>query len=170
MIDIDDGSNWVKLSVAMSSVQDTMAMVETQYLCRLNSRLNGLEVALLPLDDTDIHGHLLQGERLTEIAGQSWLWVLGAYEVFRRAKTRLGVQPEFKVLSDEISEIRMVLAKQEARSAKPDTWQRPKHIMTTADRAFGWGYWNRCREECQFIRAEFAARWLEFGAAYIVPR
>ena len=68
---------------------------------------------------------------LTEIGALSWLWVLGAYEVFRRAKNRGGGlvrDPTFQSLNGEISEIRMVLAKQEARF-RSDLKQVPKILQ-----------------------------------------
>jgi hypothetical protein len=169
MVDVNDRKNWVRLSMAMASIRDTMAMVEVQFLCRLNFQLTCLEARLMSPEDFDANPDMSQAERLAEVGGQSWLWVLGAYEVFRRAKTRIGSHPAFTLLSNEISEIRMVLAKQEARSAKPDTWQRPKHLLTAGTHSYGWGYWNRHGDECKFIRADFAKCWLEFGEAYVVP-
>ncbi len=169
MVDIFDKKLWVKLSLAMSSSRDTMAMVEVQHLCGANARLVKLESLVPTLTNVmDAQGCMPQAECVTEIGGQSWLWVLGAYEVIRRAKTRLQGDAEFKAISDDISEIRIVLAKQEARS-NPDLWQRPQHFYTSENCHFGWQYWNRRAEECRFVRAEFAMRWLEYGSKFVPP-
>jgi hypothetical protein len=86
----NDREAWVKLSVVMSAKYDPLSMPEVQQLCALNLQLCEREARLAPLvgaslPDTDA---LAVSFQFTEIGALSWLWVLGAYEVFRRAKHR----------------------------------------------------------------------------------
>jgi hypothetical protein len=165
-----DRKAWVKLSVVMSAKDDPLSMPEVQQLCALDLQLCEQEARLAPfvgasLPDTDA---LAVSFQLTEIGALSWLWVLGAYEVFRRAKNRGGgflQGTELHSLNEQISEIRIVLAKRCAR-ANDKVRQMPK-ILLSRDGAVGWGFWDRRLNERQFFRAPFAERWItsvaEFG-------
>ena len=155
---------WIKLSVAMSSADDPLSMPEVQQLGRLNETLLIKEAQGTKLfraqqnpDDMLHHGFLMD-----EVRAASWLWVLGAYEVFRRAKNRRhGVigAPEFNRLNEAISEIRIVLAKREARGSNGKIRQLPAAILG-ADGAVGWAYWDRGGQRQLFFRAHFAALWI----------
>ena len=138
-------------------------MPEVQQLCALNLQLREREARLAAIRRVPLPGPqmVMVSPELTEIGALSWLWVLGAYEVFRRAKNCGGGlvrDPTFQSLNGEISEIRMVLAKQEARF-RSDLKQVPK-ILQSRDGAFGWGYWDRSLKERQFFRAQFAETWI----------
>ena len=154
---------WITLSIAMSSEADPLSVPEVQQLGRLDSNLAAQERLALEVfrtrqsnDDTLRHGFLIG-----DILGGSWLWVLGAYEVFRRAKNRregVTATPEFASLNEQISEIRIVLAKREARS-NGKVKQLPGALFSP-EGAVGWRYWDRHGHEQRFYRATFAAAWL----------
>ena len=158
-----EGEAWVRLSVMFSSKDDPLSMPEVQQLGSLSLELSERERRLsveLAEATSPWSGYL------TEIGALSWLWVFGAYEVFRRAKNRDGALAEhttFRFLNDEISEIRIALAKREARFNSA-VKHLPKHIW---DNGFGWIYRDRRLHERQFFRTKFAERWVE--AAYTLP-
>jgi hypothetical protein len=87
-----DREAWVSLSVAMASKDDPLSMPEVQQLCALNLQLREREARLAAIRRVPLPGPqmLTASVELTEIGALSWLWVLGAYEVFRRAKNRGG--------------------------------------------------------------------------------
>lgn len=166
MIDMGaDAKKWVTLSVAMSSRDDPLSMPEVQQLCRMNAGLvlHERQSLVAHQSATTDEQRLAHGALLLDLLAGSWLWVLGAYEVFRRAKNRGGplvTLPEFVSLNEQISEIRIVLAKREARSSGGRVRQIPGTLML-ADGSMGWRYWDRRKQERQFFRAPFAREWLQ---------
>ena len=154
---------WVTLSVAMASRDDPMSMPEVQQLCGLNAQLIMCErrfAASVRPDQTPDEA-LRHSFELNDILAASWLWVLGAYEVFRRAKHRRGPladASEFHALNEAISEIRIVLAKREARANKK-VRQVPQ-VLLAQDGSVGWGFWDRRLQHRQFFRAHFARDWI----------
>lgn len=155
---------WVNLSVVMASRDDPMSMPEVQALGRLNDQLVFEERNMEAFRVNSGRDTALQLEHamwLTDAHARSWLWVLGAYEVFRRSKNRKGPLcsvPEFLELNKEIIEIRIVLAKREAHT-DPSVRQIPKSLIDETG-SLGWGYWDRRVMERQFFRARFASQWL----------
>ena len=160
---VGDRDAWVRLSVVMSSKDDPLSMSEVQQLCALNLQLCEREARLgsvveVSLADAEA---LVVSSELTEIGALSWLWALGAYEVFRRSKHRSGgfsQGTELRALNGEISEIRIVLAKRCARPS--DKVQQVPKILLSRYGAFGWGYRDRRLSERQVFQAPFAERWI----------
>lgn len=150
---------WVAVSVAMSSATNPIIMPEVQMLCRLNGTLVERELAFDKAFSID----------LTDIASESWLWVLGAYEGFRRTKNeqRLARDEVFLGLCNEISEIRIVLAKGEARGN--DRVKQIAQPVQTQSGHYGWVYLDRRTQPKQFVRASFAERWIAWGETQKPP-
>jgi hypothetical protein len=107
---------------------------------------------------------------LMNIVAESWLWVLGAYEVCRRAKYRFGSNKNFTMLAGDLKEIRIVLAKGEAANTeKNPIKQVPKFIMNSHYQV-GWQYWRKGYQTRRFIRADFAEAWISWGATMRTPQ
>ena len=87
-----DREAWVSLSVAMASKDDPLSDAGSSTTLCAQSPITRARGTTRRHTESAASGPqmVMVSPELTEIGALSWLWVLGAYEVFRRAKIVVG--------------------------------------------------------------------------------